>query len=60
MGKYKEFKTELKQIHITNEINFTDNLQRFLDKNNGVKILHIIKHSPYNVTLIYEVKVEIK
>ena len=59
MSKYKEFKKILKQVHITNENNFNNDLQNFLDTNPEVKIVNTIVHKPYHVTIIYEVSVPV-
>lgn len=53
MAKRKEYKRVRKQVHIDNVRNFTDNLQRFLDKNPDAKIEHILQHKAYHITIIY-------
>jgi hypothetical protein len=59
MANYKEFKKELKQVHITNDYGFTKELEKFLEKNQNIKIIQTIVHKPYHVTIIYEVAVPI-
>jgi hypothetical protein len=57
---YKEYKKEICQEHITNAgSSWTDNFKEFLKRNQGIKILHIIKHQPYQITIVYEKMVEI-
>lgn len=62
MGKYKEYKTEYRQVHIYNDLNFSSHLETFLNKcnENGWRILQILQHEPYHINIIYEIKVEIK
>jgi hypothetical protein len=55
--KYKEFKKVLRSICIDNNSSFNDNLQSFLTNNPNIKILNIITHKPYHITIIYEVLV---
>jgi hypothetical protein len=52
--KYKEFKKVLKNVLIDNVPNFTNNLRDFLNDHPDIKIIQIIKHQPYHITIIYE------
>ena len=56
---YKEYKKVLKQVHIDNDYDFSRNLQIFLDANPDLKIIEIIVHKPYRITIIYQVLEEI-
>ena len=56
----KEFKKILKQVHITNEVNFSINLEVFLDDNPNITIINTIVHKPYHVTIIYSELIEIQ
>jgi len=55
MGKYKEYKKVIKQVHIDNQTNFSNNLESFLNRNPDIKIITTILHKPYHITIIYEV-----
>jgi len=50
----KEYKKVLKQVYIDNCPSFNLNMDKFLDNNPEVKILHTIVHQPYHVTIIYQ------
>ena len=39
---------------------FSDALQDFLDRNPNIKIVHVINHDMFSVTIIYEQLIEVK
>lgn len=59
MGNYKEFRTVRKSVHIDNERNFQDNLNKWIKDNPNVKIEHIITHKAYHITIIYSQTFEV-
>ena len=57
----KKFKKVLRNKRIdTIEHGFTENLQRFLNDNPDIKIVSVITHEIYNVTIIYQELIEVK
>ena len=51
--KHKEYQSIFKQVHITNDSSFSNNLDWFLRNHPDMKIEQIIVHKPYHVTIIY-------
>ena len=58
--KNKEYQRVFKQVHITNDSSFSDNLNWFLEKHPNMKIEQTIVHKPYHVTIIYSELIEVK
>ena len=58
--KYREYRKVLTNQHITNDGNFSRNLESFLKANPDIKIIETIVHKPYHVTIIYQEMVEVK
>lgn len=63
----KQYKKAIKRVNISDngqsnycKNNFESNLDRFLNNNQSIKIIHIIQHSVYDITIIYEELIEIK
>ena len=57
----KEYKKVLKNAYIDNcSKRFTESMQDFLDRNPNIKIVYVINHDRFNVTVIYEEMIEVK
>lgn len=55
-----EYKKVLKNKLIDNSPSFTTNMRDFLDKHPDIKVIEVITHSPYHVTIIYQELIEVK
>ena len=44
----------MKQVHITNNVDYSKNLDKFLKENENIEIVAVINHKPYHTTLIYK------
>jgi len=54
MARYKEYKKLLKAKSINNLNNFERDINDFLKQNQDIKIVKIISHKAYHITVIYE------
>jgi len=58
----KEFKKVYKQVLITNDYKYTEDMERFLKEvnRNGYKIEYVIPHRAYHTSILYSILEEVK